>query len=121
MTSSPMPRWQALLADLKRRKVFRVAAVYGATAFGALQVADLVFPRLSLPDWTVTLVLALVILGFPLTVILAWVFQVTPEGIRRDTSPAVPPRARGEAAAASIAVLPFVDMSEDGENEYFSD
>jgi hypothetical protein len=50
---------QALLAELKRRRVFRVAAVYGAAAFVALQAADLVFPRLGLPDWTVTLVVAL--------------------------------------------------------------
>ena len=44
--------WQTLFAELKRRKVFRVAAVYGATSFVLLQAADLLFPRLGLPDWT---------------------------------------------------------------------
>jgi adenylate cyclase len=98
-----------LLAELKRRKVFRVAAVYGATAFLALQGADLVFPRLGLPDWTVTLVVALGVLGLPVALALAWAFDATPDGVRR-TAPAEPsdlaemraqPRARRWAAVAA--------------------
>jgi adenylate cyclase len=72
-----------LLTELKRRKVFRVAAVYGGTAFVVVQGADLVFPRLGLPDWTVTLVVALALAGLPLASVLAWAYEATPEGVRR--------------------------------------
>jgi hypothetical protein len=65
---------------LKRRKVFRLAAVYGTTAFVVLQVAYLVFPRLGLPEWTVTLVVAVALLGLPLARAVAWVFETGPEG-----------------------------------------
>jgi TolB-like protein/thioredoxin-like negative regulator of GroEL len=58
-------------------------AVYGVVAFGVLQIADLAFPRLGLPEWTVTFVLALSLLGFPIAVVLAWALEMTPEGVRR--------------------------------------
>jgi adenylate cyclase len=105
------------LAELKRRKVFRVAAVYGATAFVVLQGADLVFPHLGLPRWTVTLVVVLGLLGLPVALALAWAFDATPDGVRRETSAtreelaaiiAQPRRRRwpaGVAALAGIALL----------------
>lgn len=146
------------LAELKRRKMLRVAAVYGGTAFGLLQIADIVFPSLGLPQWSITLVLALIIIGFPMVMAMTWIFESTPDGLRR-TPPArageleailAQPRSRrwpaGIAALAgillltggvawtvgqrgggraanydSIAVLPFVNMSGDAENEYFGD
>ncbi|HEX6062736.1 MAG TPA: hypothetical protein VFZ04_00890, partial [Longimicrobiales bacterium] len=77
----------SLMAELKRRKVFRVATVYGATSFVVLQAADLLFPRIGLPDWTVTLVVAIALVGFPMALALAWTFDSTPEGMRR-TAPA---------------------------------
>ena len=82
MSRSPshLPR---LFAELKRRKVFRVMAVYGATAFVVLQVADLAFPLLGLPDWTVRLVLVLSMLGLPIAMVLAWAFDQTPNGLVR--------------------------------------
>jgi hypothetical protein len=84
MASSNRPKgYQTLLADLKRRHVFKVAAAYGATAFVLLEVADLVFPRLGLPDWSITFVVALVIIGFPVALILAWAFELTPQGVHR--------------------------------------
>lgn len=89
-----VPAWQAWLAELKRRKVFHVAAVYGATFFVVLQVADLTFPRLGLPDWTVTLVVALGLLAFPIAIVLSWAYETGPDGLRR-TDPAAP----GELAA----------------------
>lgn len=108
---------QALFAELKRRRVFRVMAVYGAVAFVILQVADLAFEPLGLPPWTMTFVLMLSILGFPVAVVLAWAFEQTPEGIRR-TEKADPaqieaivaePRSRrwpaGLAALAGVALL----------------
>ncbi|MEN8144424.1 MAG: tetratricopeptide repeat protein [Gemmatimonadota bacterium] len=78
---------QSLFAEMKRRRVFKVMAVYGAVAFLVLQAADLVFPMLSLPEWTIRLVLGLALLGFPLAVVLAWAFESTPEGVKR-TAPA---------------------------------
>jgi hypothetical protein len=70
-----------LLGELSRRKVFRVAAVYAATAFVVWQAADIAFPALHLPGWTVTAVVALTIIGFPIALVLAWAFDVTPAGV----------------------------------------
>ena len=78
---------QDLVSELKRRKVFRVAGVYAVVAFVVVQVADIVFPALHLPGWTVTLVVALAILGFPIALVLAWALEVTPDGVKR-TEPA---------------------------------
>ena len=79
---------QALFAEMKRRHVFRVMAVYGAVAFLVLQVADIAFEPLGLPEWAMTLVLMLAILGFPVAVVLAWAFEQSPDGIRRTESAA---------------------------------
>lgn len=72
--------------ELRRRRVLRVAAVYGAVGWAIVEIAATTFPLLHLPEWTATLVLVLVLLGFPLTVALAWVFDLTPEGVRRTES-----------------------------------
>lgn len=71
--------WQ----ELKRRKVIRISAMYAATAFIIIEAADIVLPRLGLPDWTVTFLIILLIAGFPIAIILSWIFDVTPEGIQR--------------------------------------
>lgn len=73
-----------LLEELKRRSVFRVAAVYALVSWVVIQVANVVFPRLGLPSWTVTLVIVLVALGFPLALVVAWAFEMSPEGVRRS-------------------------------------
>lgn len=72
-----------LLTDLKRRNVFRVAAVYGVVGFGVIEAADVIFPRVPLPEWTVGLIVWLVLLGFPIALVLAWAFETTPSGVRR--------------------------------------
>jgi TolB-like protein len=68
---------------MKRRKVFRVIAAYGAVAFVILEAASIVFPAIPLPPWTMSLVVWMAILGLPIAVVLAWAFEMTPEGVRR--------------------------------------
>lgn len=70
--------------ELSRRRVFRVAIAYGVVAWAVTEVASTVFPALRLPDWTLTLVIILAILGFPLAVILAWALQVSRQGVELD-------------------------------------
>jgi TolB-like protein len=81
-----MKSYQQLFAELKRRHVFKVAAIYGVVSFGVLQAADLMLPRLGLPDWTVTFMVAIVVLAFPVVLIVAWAFEVTPEGVKRTAA-----------------------------------
>ncbi len=69
--------------EVKRRKVFRVLAMYAATAFIILEASDIMLPRLGLPDWTVTFIIILVIIGFPITAIVSWIFDITPEGLTK--------------------------------------
>ncbi len=72
--------------ELKRRKVFRIVAMYAATAFILLEVVDIVAPSLGLPAWTLNLVIVLLCIGFPISVILAWIFDITPEGVKKTKS-----------------------------------
>ena len=94
----------AYAAELRRRKVFRVAAFYAVAAFAVAQAADILLPGLNLPPWSVTLVLALLILGCPIALALAWAFEVTPAGLVRTTSlepqPATAPEGAGHARNA---------------------
>ena len=83
MPSQSAPSHQRFFAELKRRQVFRVMTVYGASAFVVIQAADVIFPGIPLPPWTVSLVVWLCLLGFPIAIAMAWVFERTPEGLRR--------------------------------------
>jgi len=74
--------WQ----ELKRRKVIRVIAMYAATAFIIMEAGDIMLPRLGLPDWTVTFIIILLIIGFPIAVIFSWIFDITPEGLKKTES-----------------------------------
>jgi adenylate cyclase len=69
-----------LIAELKRRKVFRVAVVYAATAFAVLQGADVLLPNLGVPEWVMPLLSAMVVLGFPIAMVLAWALELRPDG-----------------------------------------
>ncbi|MEJ2494537.1 MAG: tetratricopeptide repeat protein [Ignavibacteriaceae bacterium] len=71
---------------MKRRKVIKVITLYAATAFIIMEAAEIMLPRLGFPDWTVTFIIILLIVGFPITIILSWIFDVTPEGIRKTDS-----------------------------------
>ena len=74
----------SLFNELKRRNVFRVGIAYTVTAWLLLQVADIIFPRIGLPDSAVTLVIALLALGFIPALIFAWAFELTPDGIKKE-------------------------------------
>ncbi|MDH3767847.1 MAG: hypothetical protein OES99_05285, partial [Gammaproteobacteria bacterium] len=106
-------------SEIRRRKVFRATIAYAFVAWLVIQIADTTFEPLHLPDWALTLLIALVIAGLPLAVILAWVFDLTPEGLERD---------KGDRAVAapgvaptdnSIAILPFADLSPEQDQAYF--
>src|SRR5438132_7158652 len=70
-------------AELKRRNVYKVAVAYAIVGSLLVQVATQVFPFLEIPNWVVRLVIALVVIGFPIALVLAWAFEATPEGIKR--------------------------------------
>ena len=109
-------------AELKRRKVYRVAVAYVVVAWVLIQVATQVFPFFEIPNWTVRLVITALVLGFPIAAILAWAYDITPSGIKRteDAAPAgIAPA--GRAPEKSIAVLPFENLSDDRENTFFAD
>lgn len=82
MSQSP-PSLPRLFAEMKRRKVFRIMAVYGATAFVVLQVADLLVEGMGLSDQLLRITTFLVLIGFPIAVVLAWAFESTPDGMKR--------------------------------------
>jgi hypothetical protein len=70
----------SLIAELKRRNVFRVGVAYAIVAWLLVEVASVVLPALHLPDWALTLLVVFVVAGFPLALIFAWAFELTPAG-----------------------------------------
>src|SRR6266478_91793 len=71
------------LTELKRRNVYKVAIAYAVVAWLIMQIASQIFPFFEIPNWGVRLVVLLLILGFPIALVLAWAFELTPEGIKR--------------------------------------
>ncbi|NJD19433.1 MAG: hypothetical protein FIA95_09165, partial [Gemmatimonadetes bacterium] len=97
-------RLVSFAAELKRRHVWRVAAVYVVVALAVIAAASDILPRLLLPDWTVTLVIVLAILGLPLALVLAWGYDITRDGIvRTEAVQDVSAETSGTPAAASAA------------------
>src|SRR5713226_6462747 len=74
---------RTFLSEMKRRNVYKVAIAYAVVAWLLMQVASQIFPFFEIPNWAVRLVVLLLIIGFPVAVILAWAFELTPEGIKR--------------------------------------
>ncbi len=145
-----------ILFELRRRGVVKVVAGYAVVAWIIAQVADLAADSFAAPAWLMPMLLVLLALGLPLVVVLAWAYQITPDGIgrapadgptaararwllagavvlalgaaaypiwrvwpRAEGAPAIPAQAAG--AARSVAVLPFVDMSQARDQEWFAD
>jgi TolB-like protein/Tfp pilus assembly protein PilF len=134
--------------EVKRRKVYRVAAAYIIAAGGIIQLASATFPAWELPNWSLRLVILLLLVGFPIALILAWAFDITAQGIQTTPETTVPktrrrrniimliatgvvisaatgffllPRVAAHKVDKSIAVLPFENLSDEKENAYFAD
>jgi hypothetical protein len=76
-----------------------VAVAYAVVAWLLMQIATQVFPFLQIPDWTIRLVIVLLALGFPIALVIAWAFELTPEGLKRtETAEALPPRKQSHAS-----------------------
>ena len=74
----------SLFTELKRRNVFRVGAAYVVVAWVLLQVVDLVLDNIAAPDWIMKVFMLVIAVGFPVAVIIAWAFEMTPEGLKRE-------------------------------------
>lgn len=95
---------QRFFRELRRRRVFRVAGGYALAAWIVIEAADVILPALRLPEWTTSFVVALALLGFPVALILAWAFDVTPQGLERTaTAEPAPKSASDENGSATSA------------------
>ncbi len=131
--------------EVRRRKVYRVAAAYVIAAGFIIQISSAVFPAWDLPNWAFRLVVVFLLIGFPISLILAWAYDITPQGIRATPAPQTHrrrnvimliaigvivsatagfflfPRVSWRNVEKSIAVLPFQSLSDEKENAYFAD
>ncbi|MEY2541917.1 MAG: hypothetical protein QOI22_1519 [Verrucomicrobiota bacterium] len=111
-------------AELKRRKVYRVAVAYAVGAWLVAQIVTQIFPVFEVSQWALRLMIVLLVAGFPVALALSWAFDITPEGIKRtedvDLAEARVHRAE-PIPEKSIAVLPFENLSDDQQNTYFAD
>ena len=134
--------------EVRRRKVYRVAAAYIIAAGGVIQLASAAFPAWELPSWTLRVLIVCLLMGFPVALMLAWAFDITADGIQVTPDGATPrtharrnmillvavglllsaaaglfllPRVAAHKIDRSIAVLPFQNLSDEKENAYFAD
>jgi TolB-like protein/Tfp pilus assembly protein PilF len=124
-------RLWVIWGEFRERKVLRVAVVYVLMAWGVMQVGELLFEALQLPEGSYSLVVILVILGFPIALVLAWAYEITPEGVRRDVVSEVERRVEARLplhdiptdtlsdGPACLAILPFSDLSQEQQEHQF--
>jgi TolB-like protein/Tfp pilus assembly protein PilF len=141
----PIYTMSGFFEELQRRKVYRVAAAYIVAAGFLIQIASATFPAWELPNWSLRLVIALLLIGFPIALILAWAYDITAKGIQVTPQTGthrrrnlillivtalivsasagflILPRAVRQEVDKSVAVLPFQNLSSDPENAYFAD
>src|SRR5437899_2194432 len=96
---------EKFFTELKRRNVYKVAAAYAVVAWLLIQVATQVFPFFEIPNWTVRLVVLLIIVGFPIALVIAWAFELTPEGLKRTEVADAAPTQRSRSRAWIYVVL----------------
>jgi adenylate cyclase len=116
------PKRKFTIGQFFERKVMRVGTVYVLVGWILMQIGEVTFEALNLPPWALTLLIVITVLGFPIALILAWAYEVTPEGIIRHPADAKKPVSKPATAIRpmpSIAVLPFDDMSERGDQAHF--
>src|SRR5205823_1142042 len=92
-------------AELKRRNVYKVAVAYAVVGWLLVQIATQVFPFLEIPNWIVRLVIALVAIGFPIALIIAWAFELTPEGVKRTEDGDLAKKQSRRGAWIHIAII----------------
>ena len=109
--------WRWLLDELKRREVYPVIVTYAIVGWVVLQIGEVTFDPLGVPEWVMPTLIVLVVAGFPVALIVAWMYDITPQGIRRDRIPG--PGQGPDADVPSIAVLPFLDLSPAQDQQYF--
>jgi len=98
-------------AELKRRNVYKVAVAYAIVGWLVIQVATQVFPFLEIPNWIVRLVIVLVAIGFPIAMVVAWAFELTPEGIKRtESADAAGQRSRGGVWVAVVLIAAALSL-----------
>lgn len=138
-------KFKHFFQELKRRHIFRVATVYVIVGWIIIQVVTAIFPTFDFPEWTIQFVIVLMAIGFPIALIVAWAFEMTPKGVKRTevaveessspemtepdvNLPALTETQEEPSAGASqstpdnsIAVLPFTNASADPDQRYFSD
>jgi len=126
---------RSFFAELKRRNVYKVAVAYALAGWVAAQVVTQLFPFFDIPNWIVRLVVLVIVVGFPIALVIAWAFELTPEGIKRtenatSTDPSNSREDRAEKIKSSpfpihssgaIAVLPLKNISGRAEEEFFAD
>src|SRR5881398_3575953 len=96
---------RTFFAELKRRNVYKVAIAYGVVAWLLMQVASQIFPFFEIPNWAVRLVVLLLVIGFPVALILAWAFELTPEGIKRTEIADELPKKSGRSSAWIYVII----------------
>ena len=104
-----------LLAELQRRKVFKVGAAYLVVAWLVVQGASIGFPAFEAPPWALRVFILVLMLGFPIALVMAWVFETTPEGVVRETRPAGGRWIYAIAAVLAIAAVGWFVLADTAE------